>query len=368
MPSRVPRATRRITDRDQGTAEGNDGAAEMTGGTQGPLGHDLSSPGGVLERVHQAAAVLVEQAYGWSGARLSLLQVSENATFLVERQGGRPTVLRVHRLGYHSRAAVESELAWVHALRAEAGVATPVVVRAQDGSTVVECREPVTGVVRHCVMFEHIDGQEPTDRDPACFHQLGSIVARMHQHSRSWRRPATFTRAPWDLDAAWGPRPRWGRWQDGVGVGRAETAVLGRLEATLRRRLEALGTGPDHFGLIHADTRPANLLVHGDTMTVIDFDDCGPGWFLYDLGAAFSFFEHAPEVPELMERWLEGYGAHHDLPAVDRREIWSFVLLRSLLLVAWLGSHPSAAMDQPGRARYTAETCTLAEWYLSTHR
>ncbi len=37
--------------------------------------------------------------------------------------------------------------------------------------------------------------------------------------------------------------------------------------------------------------RLANLLIDGDRVTLIDFDDCGFGWFMYDFAAAISFFE-----------------------------------------------------------------------------
>ena len=62
-------------------------------------------------------------------AALTLLNVSENATYAVDDLAtGERSVLRVHRPGYHTRAAVESELAWIQALRAEHVVATPEVL------------------------------------------------------------------------------------------------------------------------------------------------------------------------------------------------------------------------------------------------
>ena len=53
--------------------------------------------------------------------------------------------------------------------------------------------------------------------------------------------------------------------------------------------------------------RLANLLVDGDEVKVIDFDDCGFSWHLYDAATAVSFFEHEPHVPELMDAWVRGY-------------------------------------------------------------
>src|SRR5260370_907210 len=97
------------------------------------------------------------------GAQLSLLNVSENATFLVTDPAtggaGRKSVLRVHRLGYHSQAAIESELAWMDALRAEAGIRTPRVLPASAGSRVVAV--PSGGPHRHCVRFDFLPAAHP---------------------------------------------------------------------------------------------------------------------------------------------------------------------------------------------------------------
>jgi len=193
----------------------------------------------------------------------------------------------------------------------------------------------------------------------------------MHAHARAWRRPAWFTRFRWADDDAFGVRPagapgRWGRWREGVGVGTAEAGILERLESRLRDRLAVYGGGPESFGLIHADTRLANLLVHDGTTAVIDFDDSGFGWYLYDLGTSVSFFEDDPAVPGLVAAWLDGYrkggGA---LSAADIAEAWTFILFRRLLLTAWIGSHPAAAGAAELGADYTRGSCELAEKYLS---
>lgn len=146
---------------------------------------------------------------------------------------------------------------------------------------------------------------------------------------------------------------------------REARAVLSRLEAELRRRLARYGTGPDRYGLIHADLRLANLLVDDATgISVIDFDDCGFGWYLYDLGAALSFIEHHPDVPLMVDSWLRGYRSVLDLPKEDEDEVWTFILFRRLLLVAWIGTHTGVDIARELGAGYTAGTCELAERYL----
>jgi Ser/Thr protein kinase RdoA (MazF antagonist) len=328
--------------------------------------HDLSRTDATawLEELARRALQHYDVA---AGATLTLLNISENATYAVDDlQTGRRTVLRLHRRGYHDRAAISSELSWLDALRNEAGVRTPRVIPDRDGHRLLALAEEGADEPRYAVLFEWLPGTEPPeDRLAQSFMELGEITARMHEHVVSWRRPAGFTRFAWDYDGAFGEQARWGRWQEGVAVGPAEREVLGRLDETLRSRLARYGVDPHRYGLVHADLRLANLLVDGDRTYVIDFDDCGWSWLLYDLGAALSFIEDDPRVPELVDSWLRGYRRVRPLPADDEAEIPTFVMMRRLLLVAWIGSHAGTELAASMGAEYTRGSCHLAENYLT---
>ena len=98
---------------------------------------------------------------------------------------------------------------------------------------------------------------------------------------------------------------------------------------------------------------------------MIDFDDCGFSWFLYDLGAALSFVEDRPQVPALIDAWLRGYRRVSSLSSQDEDEIWTFILFRRLLLLAWIGTHQAAEIAGELGPVFAAGTCDLAERYLS---
>ncbi|HKT03763.1 MAG TPA: phosphotransferase [Rugosimonospora sp.] len=327
--------------------------------------HDLSTPDASnwLDGLARTALACYDVP---PEAALTLLNISENATYAVDEPGGRRTVLRLHRRGYHDRAEISSELHWLDALRADAGVRTPHVLPDRAGERLVTLSGEDGGEPRYAVLFEWLPGSEPAgDGLVRSFEQLGEITARMHGHVLSWRPPAGFTRFAWDYDGAFGATARWGRWQHGIAVGTAEREVLGRLDGALRTRLARYGSGPDRFGLVHADLRLANLLVDGDSTYVIDFDDCGFSWYLYDLGAALSFIEDDPRVPELVDAWTRGYRRVRPLSTEDEAELSTFIMMRRLLLVAWIGSHAGTELAQSMGAAYTEGSCHLAEQYLS---
>jgi Ser/Thr protein kinase RdoA (MazF antagonist) len=330
----------------------------------------------MTESDHDPVAALAQAAlprFGiTAGATITLVNVSENHTYRVDDAAtDRSYALRLHRPGYRTAAEIDSEIAWIDALRNDGVVRAPAAIASPDGARVVLVRAAEVQE-RHAVMFEWLDGavvdMDDGERAPDQYERLGAISARMHDHLRRWRRPPGFTRPPWDYDHSIGPHGHWGPWQDGLGMGAEERRVLDRLDGTIRARLERFGTGPDRFGLIHADMRLANLLVDGPEVLLIDFDDCGDSWFMYDFATTVSFMEDHPRVPELRDAWIRGYRTVTELDGDSLAELQTFVMLRRLLLVAWIGSHHTFAPEAAELgAGFTAGTCTLAEQYLSTH-
>ncbi len=301
-----------------------------------------------------------------AAARARRVNHSENITYVVDDPfGGQRSVLRLHRPGYHSDAAIRSELAWLEALRREAGVEVPRALPALDDTVLQVLDGPDLPEPRRAVMFSYLDGTEPDGDLAPSFEQLGEVTARLHRHARHWRPPADFTRFGWNFATMLGgPEPIWGRWQDGLGVAGEAAALLARLCDTLERRLARFGSGPDRRGLIHADLRLANLLVDDGRVAVIDFDDCGTGWYLYDYGTSLSFIENRTDVPELTEAWLRGYRRIAPISAEEEAELPTFLLLRRLMLVAWLGSHHDTDLARQLGTPYTLASCELAETYL----
>jgi Ser/Thr protein kinase RdoA (MazF antagonist) len=302
------------------------------------------------------------------GLQVRLINLSENATYAVEAPDGRRWALRIHRDGYHSRAAVASELAWLQDLRSNRVVITPAPVRGRDGEIIQIIGHARMKNPRHIVLSEWETGAEPGIGENLVqpFEVLGEVTARMHRHTRQWPRPGWFTRPTWNFATALGETaPHWGRWRDGIGVDAEKAALFGRTVDLIGRRLGAYGQGAARFGLIHCDLRLANLLIDNASVKVIDFDDCGFSWFMYDAATPVSFYEHEAQVPDLIEAWKAGYRRVLELPTADAAEIPTFVMLRRMLLVAWIGSHAETDLARAMGLPYTDGTVGLCESYLS---
>ena len=293
-------------------------------------------------------------------ADITLINVSENRTYQISSKGKPPVILRQHRQNYHSLAAIESELAWMIALQDEGVLEVPKPILGINGQTIQEHGGT------YFVLFEFIKGDTPNETSDleVKFETLGQMAAKTHLHSIGWNRPNGFIRQDWNLETVFGRAPIWGRWQDAPNVTPDILEILVRSEGEIQNRLREYGNDTDRYGLIHADMRLANLLIEGENIRLIDFDDCGFGWFMYDFAAAISFIETAKNIPELARAWMAGYQSVRPLSEADRGIMETLVMLRRMNLLAWIGSHMEATEPQALAPDFAQDTALLAQKYL----
>ena len=105
--------------------------------------------------------------------RLTLIQHGENTTYRVDVSDtdaapadltGSPyaenrDLLRVHRTGYQSADSIASELAWLSALRHQAGLVVPEPVPSLEGAPLVTVSAPGIPEPRVCSLLRWINGR-----------------------------------------------------------------------------------------------------------------------------------------------------------------------------------------------------------------
>jgi Ser/Thr protein kinase RdoA (MazF antagonist) len=232
-------------------------------------------------------------------AELDVIKHRENAVFRVKvPDSGKRYVLRVHRHGYHSDAELRSELLWMKVLN-ESGIRTPEVVAGTNGDDVQVVSCDTVPEPRQCDLFEWVDGEALGQidgdlvSDPAAlvdnYRTVGELAGRLHNQTENWPLPEGFARHAWDEDGICGQNPVWGRFWELEPLTAAQREPILTATREVRDRLVAFGKGKDRYGLIHADFLPENLLVGKDGIRLIDFDDCGFGWHLFDLVTPLFF-------------------------------------------------------------------------------
>jgi Ser/Thr protein kinase RdoA (MazF antagonist) len=301
------------------------------------------------ERLFGPAAREAAKAFPVEVPQLTLVTVSENVTFrLTDGRTGEDWVLRLHRPGYHSETELEAERVWTSALR-EAGLAAPEPLFARDGRAFVPQAVAGTGEMRLVGVTRWIEGEvlddflELPDRAserPLWFHRLGALVARTHLQSEAWRPPPGFARTRLDADGLMGPAPRWGPFWDHEALTAEDRELVIRARDVLHAHLSALPQGPAVFGMIHADLHPGNLLVRGDDLAIIDFDDAAFGWRMYDIAVALTHQQAAPDFATVREAFLAGYREVRNLPEGEAAQLSLFLLVRSLVQLGWLHERP----------------------------
>lgn len=330
-----------------------------------------------------AADVLLER-YGFIGCVLEPLCYSENHTYRVTRRDEKSVAtLRICRPGYRSLRELQAEIDWLSHLNNEVKLEGIEIIRpilALDGSTVQAVTLPDGGVF-HGVAFAYMDGVTPDEGDgeTMCrlFRRLGSLAAALHEHTRGLGAAAAprasfippITRPVWDCETALGSHALWGDWRVFAGFTPQEKELLERAETRIRAAMVAYGKPRERFGLIHADMRLANLLVEGDILKLLDFDDCAYGWHLFDLAASLSFIEARPDLPDLVAAWLEGYRAAstaHPLEEADMAVIPSLIMMRRLQLTAWLATRHDSDPVPALLSTWKQDTLALAVRYLQS--
>jgi Ser/Thr protein kinase RdoA (MazF antagonist) len=103
----------------------------------------------------------------------------------------------------------------------------------------------------------------------------------------------------------------------------------------MERLMRSLGDGPDIVGLIHADLHLDNALFsHGD-IRLIDFDDCGVGYWLYDIAVALWELRHRPDYKSFRAALIEGYTQHRALPTHELAHLDDFIATREVAFGLW---------------------------------
>jgi Ser/Thr protein kinase RdoA (MazF antagonist) len=321
------------------------------------------------------ANTLAEQACKqWSciTSAPQLFMHRENSVFKVETTRG-PAALRVHRHGYHSKTSIRSEMQWMAHL-SQNGMHVPEPLVNLRKAYIADV--PHDGKTYFADLLTWLDGEplgnssDPlahSKKDIECiFFNLGSTIAQLHSLSDSWAMPTDFDRHAWDLDGFVGEKPFWGAFWKASDLSDDHRNILDQARQKAMRDLDALRRAGADYGLIHADFVRQNILFVGADVRIIDFDDSGFGFRMYDFATALVKNRDEPHYDAIKTSLFEGYRSRRKLVALDEQSLDLFLSLRDFAYLGWMDARrgePGVEERMPG---IRATTVAAAQTFLKT--
>ncbi|TBW58170.1 aminoglycoside phosphotransferase [Marinobacter halodurans] len=313
--------------------------------------------------------------WGLEGSDIDLVKYRENAVYKISTAHGRRFALRIHRHGYHSEASLRSELEWMSALR-ESGIPVPEVIPATDGRLLIS--ESTDAVVNpHNIdLFAWIDGSpmgsveqglgDNAEQITQLYSELGRLAARLHNQSTRWSMPEGFERHAWDRDGLVGDTPFWGRFWELELLDKQQRRLMERVRDRIAEALSGYDQSPQRYGLIHADFVPENLMTENGNVRLIDFDDAGFGWHMFELATALYFIQEEACYPLAREALIAGYRQERALTAEDLDRMELFLTARGCTYLGWIRSRQETDTAREMAPDLIRRACEQAERFLAS--
>lgn len=242
---------------------------------------------------------------------------------------------------------------WLDAIARETDLVVPAPVADREGKLLTVASAPGVPQPRVCALFRWVTGRFVSQHDLTGRHleRVGRLMGRLHCHAEGFAPPSGFTRIRWGVDGLLG-----GVYGGTIAHAKAvldpaRRAIVDRAESITRRAMERLGEAASVFRLIHGDLHQMNYVFLKGEARALDFDDCGWGYYLGDMGATLGPLVSRKDFPSLRASFLQGYRDVRRLDAGHERMLTSFLIADRLKIALWM----SGRSDNPGLRDGVAE-------------
>jgi len=102
-----------------------------------------------------------------------------------------------------------------------------------------------------------------------------------------------------------------------------------------KKVMAALGKNSDVYGLIHSDLYPENVLFKAGKAFPIDFEDCGFGYWMWDIAVALCQWAWDSDWKRMSDAFREGYTQIRNLPEAQWAQLDLFVATQFATMLLW---------------------------------
>lgn len=265
--------------------------------------------------------------YGLKSANAELIRHYDNLVYKVEAE--KVYALRICP-SIVNQKRLNAEIDWLTALRQDTNLLVPKPLPNKQGNLISQLEN------RFCVLFEWLKGKPISSIvSPKVARQVGETMALLHLHASNYcldDRMRNFIDC-YDRDYFFGSNS----WWQTKAKERLPNDYKGMIPGIEKARhlIESLDKSPEQFGMVHSDLHFGNIICDGEKYAVIDFGDCGMGYYLMDIAVTEAEFKDYCNADLLISAFREGYR--------DRRgyfprseDVRTFEVMSSLLLLEWI--------------------------------
>lgn len=290
----------------------------------------------------RAMACEVVKCYPFKVKTIEFIKYSANAIFKLTDTENKSYALRINPTQYHTKQAILEEINWLLRIIDTTDLRVPLPVQTVEGQFLIEAKHPLITSSRFCMVFEWLPGKRrwKSINEQYAF-QLGLTIAKLQksgqsiemEHRHNWLADSlvgTDTARFYNIE----------KLSDVTAQEQKEITAARRFAYEKLKHYEIAQS--EKVGIIHSDTQPNNILINKGEYAVIDFDDCGVGFYGYDLAQALCAFEHVTEADKrkpfikLRDALFHGYSEFMPLSQEDIELSAYFMLASKLTTISWL--------------------------------
>lgn len=275
---------------------------------------------------------------------IKFIHYGENATFKIKDTKNKSYLVRVCRNGYHTDKALNEELAWLSRLNKVKKLQVPCPVANTKGQLFTKVQLENVIEPTNLVLFKWTEGRFIENKFTlAHAEQLGELIGILHSSVRGHH---VKHRRYWNADGLLSKGAKLGDlWQLSIPKGKHQKIL--KLRKQIYDKLNKYEKKyPKKLGLIHADLHTGNFFFNKKGIVTIDFDDCGLGFFAYDLAIPFMVIDRTDKLSQqnkndLKQAILKAYRQYCEFSELDEKLIEVCIQARMLIMLAWLRKRSS---------------------------
>ena len=111
---------------------------------------------------------------------------------------------------------------------------------------------------------------------------------------------------------------------------------------------------------------PENVLVNGESIRVIDFDDAGFGWYLFDIATVLYFIVDDPHYQIAFDALIQGYRTLRPLSDEQLLQLPMFLAARGTTYLGWVHTRHETETARELTPLLIDMACKVAIEYLNS--